>query len=88
MLRYLEDLHQTIVLNDIMNRYQIRKVEVFRRLVEYIMVSNVRIFSANSISKYLRSQKVQISVNTFLMYLGYLEEAYAIRQVSQYSLKA
>lgn len=88
MLRYLEDLHQTIVLNDIMNRYQIRKTEVFRRLVEYIMVSNGRIFSANSISKYLRSQKVLISVNTVMKYLGYLEEAYAIRQVSQYSLKA
>ena len=88
MLRYLEDLHRTIVLNDIMNRYQIRKAEVFRRLVEYIMVSNGRIFSANSISKYLRSQKVQISVNTVMKYLGYLEEAYAIRQVSQYSLKA
>ena len=88
MLRYLHDLHQTIVLNDILNRYQIRKAQVFKKLVDYVMVSNARIFSASSIQKYLRSQQIGISINTVMKYLGYLEEAYVIRQVPQYSLKA
>ena len=87
-IRYLQDLYQTIVLNDILNRYRIRKAEVFKKLVAYVVVSNSRIFSANSIQKYLRSQKISISINTVMKYLSYLEEAYVIRSVPQYSLKA
>ncbi len=87
-LRYLNDLYQTIVLNDILNRYRIRKAEVFKKLVAYVVISNSRIFSANSIQKYLRSQKVAVSINTVMKYLSYLEEAYVIRGVPQYSLKA
>jgi len=47
--RYLNDLNDTIVINDIINRYQVRKPEVFKRLVDFVLISNARIFSANSI---------------------------------------
>ena len=87
-LRYLNDLDETIVLNDIINRYNIRKVQIFRRLVNYVLISNARIFSGNSVFKYLRSQKLECSINTVMKYLGYLEEAYVIRQIPQYSSKA
>lgn len=87
-LRYLNDLDETIVLNDIINRYNIRKVQIFRRLVNYVLISNARIFSGNSVFKYLRSQKLDCSINTVMKYLGYLEEAYVIRQIPQYSSKA
>lgn len=87
-LRYLNDLDETIVLNDIINRYKIRKVQIFRRLVNYVLISNARIFSGNSVFKYLRSQKLECSINTVMKYLGYLEEAYVIRQIPQYSSKA
>ena len=58
MLRYLNDLDETIVMNDIINRYNIRKQEIFKKLVNYILVSNARIFSANSVHNYLKSQKI------------------------------
>ena len=87
-LRYLNDLDETIVLNDIINRYNIRKVQIFRRLVNYVLISNARIFSGNSVFKYLRSQKLECSINTVMKYLGYLEGAYVIRQIPQYSSKA
>lgn len=87
-LRYLNDLDQTIVLNDIIGRYKIRKDEIFRRLVDYVLVSNARIFSANSIHNYLKSQKIECSINTVMKYLSYLEEAYIISKIPQYSTKA
>ena len=88
VLRYLNDLDETIVVNDIMNRYAIRKGEVFRKLVNYVLISNARIFSANSIQKYLRGQQMNCSINTVMKYLGYLEEAYVIRRIPQFSTKA
>lgn len=88
VLRYLNDLDETIVVNDIMNRYNIRKGEVFKKLVNYVLISNARIFSANSIQKYLRGQQMDCSVNTVMKYLGYLEEAYVIRRIPQFSTKA
>lgn len=86
--QYLNDLNQTIIINDIMNRYRIRKTELFKRLVNYVLVSNARIFSANSVQHYLSSEKLGCSINTVMKYLSYLEEAYVIRKVPQYSTKA
>lgn len=88
MLRYLNDLDETIVLNDIINRYKIRKTEIFKKLVNYVLVSNARIFSSNSIHNYLKAQKIECSINTVMKYLFYLEEAYVIRKIPQYSTKA
>ena len=85
---YLNDLNQTIVINDIMNRYKIRKTELFKRLVNYVLISNARVFSANSIQHYLASEKLPCSVNTVMKYLSYLEEAYVIHRVPQYSTRS
>lgn len=85
---YLNDLNQTIVINDIMNRYKIRKTELFKRLVNYVLISNARVFSANSIQHYLASEKLSCSINTVMKYLSYLEEAYVIRRVPQYSTRS
>ena len=87
-LRYLNDLDDTIVINDILNRYKIRKDNLFRRLVNYIMISNARIFSANYVQKFLKGQGFECSLNTILKYLSYLEEAYVISPIRQYSTKA
>ena len=87
-LRYLNDLDDTIVINDILNRYKIRKDHLFRRLVNYVMISNARVFSANSIQKVLKGQGIDCSLNTIVKYLSYLEEAYVISPIRQYSPKA
>ncbi|MBO7593543.1 MAG: ATP-binding protein [Salinivirgaceae bacterium] len=88
MLRYLNDLDETIVLNDIINRHNIRKQEIFKKLVNYVLVSNARIFSSNSVHRYLKSQKTDCSINTVMKYIDYLEEAYVVRKLPQYSTKA
>lgn len=88
IIQYLNDLNQTIVVNDILNRYKIGKPELFKRLTNYVLVSNARIFSANSVQHYLQSEKMKCSINTVMKYLSYLEEAYVIRKVPQYSTRA
>jgi predicted AAA+ superfamily ATPase len=86
--RYLNDLNDTIVYNDLENRYKIRKKEEFERIVDYILISNARIFSAKSISDYMKGKNISVSVPTVIKYLGYLKEAYVIADVALYSPKA
>lgn len=86
--RYLNDLNDTIVYNDLENRYKIRKTEEFERIVDYILISNARIFSAKSISDYMKGKNISVSVPTVIKYLGYLKEAYVIADVALYSPKA
>lgn len=88
MIRYLNDLDETIVITDIINRYKIRKEEVFKKFVNFVLISNARIFSSNSIFNYLKGQKIDCSINTVMKFLNYLEEAYVIRKIPQYSTKA
>lgn len=85
---YLNDLNDTIVYNDLENRYHIRNTDVFERVVDYVLVCNSRIISARSICDYLKSQHILVSVPTIIKYLSYLEEAYVIQNVSLYSTKS
>ena len=88
ILTYLNELDEQIVRNDIINRYHVRKVALFEKLINYVLRSNSRIFSAHSVMKYLKGQGMQASVNTIMKYLNYLEEAYIIRSIPQYMAKA
>ena len=85
--RYLTDLDNTIVINDVIRRYKIRKTALFTSLVNYVLRSNARIFSANSIHAYIKQEHDNCSVNTIMKYLSYLEEAYIIESIPQYSTK-
>ena len=80
--RYLNDLDDTIIINDLIHRYRIRKENLFKNLVNYILRSN-----AKSIHDYVKKEHESCSVNTIMKYLGYLEEAYIIESVRQYSAK-
>ena len=88
MKRYLNDLNNTIIYNDLENRYSIRKKDIFEKIVDFILVSNARIFSAKSIADYMKGQNISVSVPTVIKYLGYLKEAYVIKDIPLYSPKA
>ena len=85
--RYLNDLDDTIVINDLINRYKIKKENLFKNFVNYILRSNGRIVSAKSIHDYIKGKNENCSINTIIKYISYLEEAYIIESVKQYSTK-
>ncbi len=86
-IQYLSDLDNTIVTNDIINRYGIRKTDLFRHLTNFVLQSNSRIYSAKSIHDYVKNAHSNCSVNTIMNYLSYLEEAFIIESIAQYSTK-
>lgn len=86
--RYLNDLDETIVINDIIRRFNIKKFSDFKKVVSFVLISNARIYSSRSISSYLKGQGLSVSPNTIQKWISYLREAYVIDQVPRYSTKA
>ena len=84
--RYLEDLNETIIYKDLIVRFGIRKEALFRAVVDFVLRSNARIVSANSIFKAVK-QMQKCSENTIQKYIGYLEMAYAVDFLEQYSTR-
>ena len=85
--RYLNDLDDTIIINDLVRRHKIRKESLFKHLVNFILRSNSRIVSAKSIHDYIKKEHASCSINTIMKYLDYLEEAYIIESVKRYSTR-
>lgn len=85
--RYLEDIFESVLLNDIIVRYDIRNQVMFRQLANFIVRSNSRIYSANSIKNHLLHAFKSCSTNTVIKYVSYLKEAYMVNAMKRYSSK-
>ncbi|MBQ8913251.1 MAG: ATP-binding protein, partial [Lachnospiraceae bacterium] len=85
---YLNELDRTIVENDLINRYRVKKINVFRKVVSFILCSNSRIYSAKAISDYMKGHGIPCTSNTVQKWISYLDEAYIIDQADRYSKKA
>ncbi|MDY0294697.1 MAG: ATP-binding protein [Acholeplasmataceae bacterium] len=82
----LRDSYRSAILQDVISRYQIRNAAILEKLIQYVFTNVGKTFSALSISKYFKSQKVNISVDTVLSYLSMLQDAYLIYKVSRNDL--
>ncbi|WP_245801866.1 DUF4143 domain-containing protein [Chitinophaga sancti] len=58
---YLRNVYSTILLKDVVARENIRNVSFLENLVTYLADNTGSFFSASNISKYLKSQRVDIS---------------------------
>lgn len=85
---FLNDIYSSIVNKDLIVRFNIKNTELFKKITNYILKSNARVFSSRSIENYLKSCKVEGSINTIIKYLTYLEEAYIIDKIKPYSTTA
>lgn len=84
---YLENVHASILLRDVVAREKIRNVDFLEILLEYVADNVGNLFSANNISKYLKSQRIAMPVPTILSYLAALQRAFIIRKARRADLK-
>ncbi len=78
---YLKWIYSTILLKDIVASFWLRNIDFFENLYKYIFANIWNIFSAKSISDYLKWQKVKISPETVLNYLDYWLKVYMLELV-------
>ncbi len=82
----LNGIYSSIILNDIVERYEIRNVGLFNRIVKYIIENTGNLISANAIFNYLKHEKLRITKPTIYNYLKHLENAYLIAKASKEDL--
>ena len=80
-------IYYTVVSRDIVNRHRIHKQELFDRVVKYVVENTGKTFSANSISKFLKSENRQLSNESIYNYLRWLEQAFIIYPCRRYDLQ-
>lgn len=84
---YLKNVYSTILLKDVVSRENIRNVVFLETLSNYLADNVGNLFSANNIHKFLKSQRVEISVNLIVNYLKALSNAYIINKVQRIDVK-
>ena len=83
---YLSSVFNTIMLKDIIERHDIRNVPFLNNLIAFYADTTGKLTSANSISKYMKSQGKNISSNLVLLYRSFYQEAYLLNAVSRYDI--
>lgn len=84
---YLRSIFNTIVLRDVVARFNIRNINFLNRLLEYVADNIGSIVSAKRISDFLKSQKTPNTPNKVLDYLSHLCTSFIIHKVARADIK-
>ena len=85
--KYLESIFDTILFKDIIKRYNVRNISLLEKIYKFLFENIGNLITANSISKYLKSQKIKTYPDTIQNYLNYFTNAYLAYKVSRYDIK-
>jgi hypothetical protein len=83
---YERNIYNTIVLKDVVQREGLRNVTLFENLMAFIGDNTGQLISANSLSKYLKSQRVELTPLSAINYLRSASNAYIINRVPRYDI--
>ena len=87
MKTYLSDIYDSIVVKDIIERFNINNLDLFNRIVEYIVTTPSQTFSAESLAKYFEADDRKVTKNTLYNYLEYMCKAYLISKAYRYDVR-
>jgi len=80
VFEYLKNVYASILLKDVVSRENIRNVSMLENLVAFLADNTGSLFSAQNISKYLKSQHINLPTQTVINYLRALTNAYFIHK--------
>ena len=78
---YLKNVYSSILLKDVVARENIRNVSFLENLVAYLSDNLGNILSAHNISKYLKSQQINLTPQTVINYLHNLCNAFFVYRI-------
>lgn len=85
---YLSDIYNSIVVKDIIARFNIKDLDLFNRIVEYIVTTPSQNFSAESLSNYFMNKaQREVSKVTLYNYLEYMTKAMLISKADRYDVR-
>ena len=85
---YLLDIYNSIIVKDIIERFNIKDLDLFNRIVEYIVTTPSQNFSAESLSNYfVNNDNREVSKATLYNYLEYMTKAMLINKADRYDVR-
>lgn len=83
----VEGIYTSVITNDISRRHNVTNIDLFNRVVKYVVENIGKSFSANAIVKFLKGEGRSLSVEAVYNYLEWLEKAFVIYRCQRYDLQ-
>lgn len=84
---YVQNLIDSIVLRDIVQRHKVRDVDLLEKLLRFVMDSVGSMLSVSSIIKTLSQSGYRSNAETIGNYLNYLQQTFLIHECARYDLR-
>ena len=84
---YLNDIYDSIIIKDIVKRFNIKDIDLLNRIVTYILTTPSQVFSPDSLKKYMQSDSRNVSLETLYNYLDYITRANLISKAERYDVR-
>ena len=84
---YLSDIYDSIIIKDIVKRFNIKDIDLLNRIVTYILTTPSQTFSPESLKKYFESESRGVSLETLYNYLDYIVRANLISKAERYDIR-
>lgn len=85
--KIVQDIYDSVILRDTVQRHKIRDVELLERVVKYAFDNIGNTFSGKNVADYFKSQQRNLNVNTVYNYLQALESAFILHRVERFDIK-
>ena len=84
---YLSDVYNSIVVKDIIERFKIKDLDLFNKILTFIMTTPSQTFSADRLTKYLLNENIDVSKMTVYNYLEYMCRALLINKADRFDVR-
>lgn len=84
---FLQDLYNSIVLRDIVQRTGAKEVDLINRIMEYLMLNPSQTFSAKGILDYFKSVDRTVSAQTLYNYLDHIQTSLIVSKAQRYDIR-
>lgn len=85
-LNYISDVYDSIVLKDVVDRIGIKDIPTFYKILQYLLDTEGREFSATNVLNYLKENYKEISSETLYSYLDALCSTFILNKVYRYDV--
>lgn len=86
-LNYISDVYDSILLKDVVERLNIKDITSFNKILQYVLETEGREFSAVNVLNYLKSEHHEIATDTLYNYLDALCSTFIMNKVYRYDIQ-
>lgn len=84
---FLQDLYNSVVLRDIVQRTGAKDIDLLNRIMEYLMANPSQTFSSKGILDYFKSVDRTVSTQTLYNYLEHIQTSLIVSRAQRYDIR-